>query len=122
MGYLIVNDALPYKVYSAEISQTGTSAPTEVNLFQNTIGIINYLYTSAGNYTINSANLFTIGKVFILFNLAAQSGSSEPAIITTRIIDDSNILLESFLFDAIVPKFSTDNNLINGSLEIRVYN
>ena len=120
MGYLINN--VPYRVYSAEITQNGVLPPIVTNLFQNTIGIINYLYTSAGNYTINSANLFTTGKVFILFNLAAQSGSSEPAIITTRIIDDSNILLESFLFDAIVPKFNTDDNLLNGTIEIRVYN
>ena len=54
-----------YKVYSALISQTGTSAPTVVALLENTIGTITFSYTGVGQYRINSSGLFTIGKTCI---------------------------------------------------------
>jgi hypothetical protein len=122
MGFLIKNNALPYKVYSALITQTGVTAPTAIVL-ENTLGTINFSYFGLGAYYIDSLNLFTTDKTAVLFNLSRDDNSgSEPTIILSRIISDSQIQLLSFEFNAAVPKFQGGDDCINGFLEIRVYN
>jgi hypothetical protein len=121
MGFLIKNNVLPYKVYSAEIIQTGTNPPTETNIFQNTLGLLNYNYNGLGNYEITSTNLFTINKTFILFNLAAISASVAP-IILTQYLSDSLISINAIHYVFSATRFLADDNLLNGSIEIRVYN
>jgi hypothetical protein len=123
MGQLILPDfTLPYKVYSAIITQTGATAPSAIVL-QNTLGTITFSYLGLGDYSINSLNLFTTNQTAVLFNLSRDDNSgSEPTIILSRIISDSQIQLLSFEFNAAVPKFQGGDDCINGFLEIRVYN
>lgn len=55
---------LPYKVYRALLSQSGTSAPTAVVLENTLGGAITFSYISPGLYNVNSAALFTPLKTF----------------------------------------------------------
>lgn len=117
-GNLIVtgeNNILPYKVYTALISQTGTDNPTVVVL-HNTIGNIVWSRNSAGNYQGYLAGEFLTNKTFLITsgdfsinptNQARQffSNSVNAVIITTQING-----------------FIADNLLENTPIEIRVYN
>ena len=70
-GNLIVtgtNDIRPYKVWSALLNQSGTSAPT-VNLeLENTLGPITFSYIMPGMYHILSSGLFINNKTIITGN------------------------------------------------------
>lgn len=55
---------LGYKVYSALISQSRTSAPIQTGLIQNTLGAILFAYNGVGDYNIISAGLFTSENKF----------------------------------------------------------
>ena len=123
MGYLIINNSLPYKVYSALLTQPGAAAPTET-ILENTLGSITYNYSSNGVYNILSSNLFTLNKTFILINLAKfDSPTSQPTVCMASYFDLSTINLYSYYYDFSLTRFFPGNDLIiNGSLEIRVYN
>ena len=58
------DNAHPYKVYTALLSQTGTSAPVPTVL-ENTLGEITWAYSNTGNYNINSNGLFKIGRAHV---------------------------------------------------------
>jgi len=52
-----------YRVYTARISQTGTDAPTEDYVYENTLGAVTWTYSSEGEYYLNSAsNVFDVDK------------------------------------------------------------
>jgi len=110
-----VDAKLPYKVYTALISQSGTSAPTLVVL-QNTLGdTITSLYNGVGNYTLQLAtlNLFIYTKTFILLN-SSYNSNAYLGIVRG---DDNELLVTS------VYSGSNSNNVISdASIEIRVYN
>lgn len=110
---------LPYKVYTALITQTGVSAPTAIEL-ENTIGEITWEYLTTGLYTANSAGLFTVDKTWTVFgsifdatvalNVPVTSGSngnSLPNIINVRVFGGD---------------YLGDGLLTQASIEIRVYN
>lgn len=111
----LVETIKPYKVYTALLSQSGTSAPTLVVL-ENTLGdTVTPLYNSVGNYTLqlSTLNLFTSTKTFILLN---SSYSSDAYLGVVRGSD--NELLVNSTFNG-----SNSNNVISdASIEIRVYN
>jgi hypothetical protein len=124
MGFLIKkNFELPYKVYSALLTQTGATDPTAIVL-ENTLGTITFDYFTAGYYNILSSNLFVLDKTFIFINLARfDSPTSQPTICMASYFDLSTINLYSYYYDfALTRFFPADDLIINGSLEIRVYN
>ena len=110
---------LPYKVYTALLTQSGETAPVAIVL-ENTIGEITWEYLTTGHYTANSAGLFTVDKTWTVFasvfdNTVALSipvtsgsnGNSLPNIINVRVDGGDDF----------------GNNLLNkASIEIRVYN
>ncbi|WP_281225943.1 hypothetical protein [Flavobacterium aquiphilum] len=105
----------PYKVYTALLTQTGTSAPTAIVL-ENTLGVtISWSYTSTGFYTFtSSANIFTTNKT-IIFTTKSLAGSFGMAF---------NANISSFTSGDIIVSNSSglmDNSLSNASIEIRVY-
>jgi hypothetical protein len=51
-------------VYLAMLTQSGTAAPTAVELV-NTLGTVNFDREDAGTYFVTSANLFTSGKTVV---------------------------------------------------------
>jgi hypothetical protein len=61
------NNIRPYKVYSALLSQTGTNAPTAIEL-ENTIGFIGFNYQTTGIYSIISNGDFISNKTAIFAN------------------------------------------------------
>lgn len=91
------------KNYIANLSQTGTSAPTAVE-FQNTIGAVTFARIDAGTYTLNCVGAFPEGKVHILaygwtddyseaISTVARNGDDE-IIIYTRGFDNPPVLLD----------------------------
>lgn len=61
----IIDLAIPYKVYTAIITQSGTSAPV-ATVLQNTFGeVLTWSYNTVGSYEVSSDGLFTDGKTVV---------------------------------------------------------
>lgn len=104
---------LPYDSYAVSLSQTGTNAPTETYIFENTIGAIVWTYNGVGIYIGTLASAFPIAKTFLLIN---QNKAGKK--ITLEQISASQVKIYT-LTDAGV----NENNVLNlTSIEIRVYN
>ena len=104
---------LPYDSYAVSLSQTGTNAPTETYIFENTIGAIVWTYNGVGIYIGTLASAFPIAKTFLLIN---QNKAGKK--ITLEQISASQVKIFT-LTDAGV----NENNVLNlTSIEIRVYN
>lgn len=105
---------LPYKVYSALISQSGTSDPT-VTILENTIGSISWTRAGIGQYDGTLSGAFTSLKTFGLITLG---DTSNPAMVFFNRTSDNVI--------RIVTRDNTysgvDALLLDASIEIRVYN
>lgn len=106
-----------YKVYTALISQSGTSAPT-VKVLQNTLGTIVWSYSDVGIYIGTLTGRFTIDKTW----LTIQQDS--PALEGQQL---EKIISDSFDGDTITILTYANGVLSNGRLadlgiEIRVYN
>jgi len=97
----------PYKVYTALLTQSGTSAPTAIEL-ENTIGAITFGYSSSGVYTVNSSALFTASKTWTNPTLKDNTN------LQLSMYRNTDSLL--YLVDA-----NGDNGLLETSIEIRVY-
>ena len=108
-----------YKVYTALLTQTGTDAPTAI-VMENTIGDVEWIYLSVGQYKLQLNNAFTINKTIIFPNV---SFNATVAFTDPRIIgfadegDDDYILVSSFNNSGLA-----DNIILNFPVEIRVYN
>jgi hypothetical protein len=103
----------PYKVYSALISQSGTSAPT-VTVLENTIGTIVWARSASGDYNGTLTGAFTASKTFAQLTLnyvgasvTGYSVRSNNNVVLVQTIDASNT--------------GVDSKLNSASLEIRVY-
>lgn len=96
-----------YKSYVALLTQTGTNAPTAIEL-ENTIGNIVWARTSAGTYTATLTGAFNSGKTFVRINPSSVGGAA----IALRGGDN-------FIS---VTTASTDSLLSLNPFEIRVYN
>ena len=126
-GYVLTSDASgnaywdqisPYKVYVALLSQTGTSAPTSVEL-ENTFGITaTFSYISPGYYELWMTGQLTSGKTFIINGSPDQSpiGGNFGIFITEY--NNNNIIRLSVVDDG---GTFYDGGLNNTSIEIRVY-
>jgi hypothetical protein len=108
-------DFRPYKVYSALISQSGTSAPTAVELENNLSGPIVWTRDSAGTYFGTLVGAFTASSTMVLLTLNYAGTSvtgyavrSSADVIMLQTINAANT--------------SVDGKLVSASLEIRVYN
>lgn len=111
-----------YKIYRALIEQTGAGAPVEIQILENTLGFISYNYTGVGLYTIVSAGLFTLNKTSILFNLSVSCAGGASSIVETIYQSTLLINLNAYEFDQLIPKFLSGDNILRGTIEIRVYN
>jgi hypothetical protein len=58
------SDKIPYRVYTAILTQTGTDAPV-ANVLENTVGNINWIYDGTGIYKLNFGTNLPSDKVFI---------------------------------------------------------
>jgi len=113
----IVYTTRPYKVYSALISQSGTSNPTAI-VFENTFGIsFNWTRVSDGNYQIQdfTNNPFTDNKTFGICTISGGANN--------KILNFSQAFSAVVALSVLNP--STGANIdLNGNvqIEIRVYN
>lgn len=110
---------LPYKVYTALLTQVNEDAPTAIEL-QNTIGNVSFNYDGIGQYNIILENA-PYNKIFMLqgYNYSTPAVIGDFAFFI-RPEDDNSIV--------IITKLSSNGNYannilpINFPIEIRVYN
>jgi hypothetical protein len=107
----------PFKKYVALLNQSGTSAPTAIILENTFSEIPTFSRTSTGVYKLELIDAFTLDKTFIVTGSADVSGGSgDFATVIARRFDEDTITL--YTYDNFT---SSDNMLVNTSIEIRVY-
>ena len=117
-GNLIAEDVstLPYKVYSALLTQTSNNNPV-VTILQNTLGVEPTWYRiDAGTYYAESYGTWKTNKTTLTVGPLAYG--SEGAFAKTKI--DSEDQLYVVTYDR--TDHTTDDALANTFIEIRVYN
>lgn len=103
----------PYKVYTALLTQSGTSAPT-ATVLENTIGSIVWSRTSTGYYKATLTGAFTVNKTAVIV------GSEDPSYTYgSRRITADEVLLRTY---NISTASFADDILYETTFEIRVYN
>ena len=109
--------SLPYKKYVALLNQSGTADPTAIILENTFSEIPTFSRTSTGVYKLELIDSFTLDKTFIVSGSADVSGGSgDFATLIARRFDEDTITL--YTYDNFT---SSDNMLVNTSIEIRVY-
>lgn len=104
--------SLGYKVYTALLDQSSTSAPTAIVLM-NTLGATpTFSYDSTGNYSITATGIFTLNKTTCI--LSQYSG----ALISCDILSANSI---SITTEALVSGLAQNGILYKTMIEIRVY-
>jgi len=113
-GSVTTGSTRPYKVYTALLTQTGTSAPTAIVL-ENTLGVTPTLgYNNVGQYSISATGAFTIDKTWIIFN--SVNANAQTISNNLKQLDGVSILTRSMSGTSI-------NDVLNSTeIEIRVYN
>ncbi len=114
--------ALPYKVYTALLTQSGEDAPTAIEL-ENTLGAtISYARDGSGSYNcFASSEIFTDKTVVIMPNSVSSSVYPRGLItVYTNLFENLNIFYFS-TYD-IVSETDSDDILLRTPIEIRVYN
>jgi len=106
---------LLYKVYTALLNQSGTDAPVEVRVHENTIGSIVWSRASTGNYIATFNDFQTIDGQTIIVSVLCNNVSS----IYRGGGWDTNagFLLTQSVFGA----GGEDDLLVGANVEIRVY-
>jgi hypothetical protein len=102
--------ALPYKVYTVILNQTGTNAPV-ATVLENSIGDIVWGYVSAGVYSATLNGAFTLQKTTVQLEQGENQNNY------TR--GAQNFTINSIVVRSFIPQ---DGLITNAFLEIRVYN
>lgn len=119
--------AVPYSVYTALLTQTGTNAPV-ATVLQNTIGNIVWTYASVGSYNATLTNAFPSGKLYLYVSSDAsynigpqlyQSLTRDLIRVTDSIINLSQT--ELVFTSGVFTSAGSVNGFTNISIEIRVY-
>lgn len=109
-------NARPYKVYTALMNQTGTSAPT-VTIMENTLGgTITWSYSSAGYYIGTLTGAFTANKTTVSTTLGAQVGTVPVKVSSLRASVNT---VEVY---TVSNGSAADGMLSSAFFEVRVYN
>ena len=104
----VVATGLGYTVYTALVTQSGLTAPTDIVLKNDTGYTYTWSRTGGGTYTITaSGNAFTNGKTIVFYN---NGFSSWYKISWTR-TSDTGIDIDA----------GGDGRITNGAFEIRIY-
>jgi hypothetical protein len=110
----VIGERIAPKIYTALLSQSGTSDPTATILGTNEIGAIIWTRNSTGNYTGTLTGAFTNNKTWLICQKGDGTGSFVNALLsrnsdnalTLDVRDNANSVTDSFT---------------NLSIEIRVY-
>jgi hypothetical protein len=107
----------PYKKYVALLNQSGTADPTVIILENTFSEIPTFSRISTGVYKLELIDSFTLDKTFIVTGSAdVSAGTGDFATVIARRFDEDTITL--YTYDNFT---SSDNMLVNTSIEIRVY-
>jgi hypothetical protein len=99
------------------INQSSTNIPTAIVLENTFSEIPTFSRTSAGVYKLELIDSFTLDKTFIVTGSAdVSAGTGDFATVIARRFDEDTITL--YTYDNFT---SSDNMLVNTSIEIRVY-
>jgi len=99
---------LGYTVYTALLNQTGTAAPVATILQNTTGGTLTWTRQSAGNYTITASSALFIANKTIVFG---NQGNFLQKTLAWNRTSDTTVALD----------LGSDDRLINGAFEIRIY-
>ena len=116
INYLI-DYLIPYKVYSALISQSSTDAPTVIVL-QNTLGDITFEYYDVGKYLVISDGLFILNKTWMTITQNFDQGIPLDMIYTITGGSLNQLIIQSGNPSTETPQ---DGLLDYTPIEIRVY-
>ena len=107
-----------YKVYTALLTQSGTSAPT-ATVLENTLGgTVVWSYNSAGDYTATLSGAFTSNKTWLMCN----AGQTTDTYAGNFVIAELNLIdVNSVRVITSTGGSGADDELLNTSIEIRVY-
>ena len=86
-----------YKIWRGLVSQTGTSAPTAIELENTLGGSITFTYVSTGVYTIEGTGLFTTDKTFATPKWETLRQSTNYATVTVTLANTNQLSLNSYL-------------------------
>lgn len=116
------SEKIPYRVYTALLTQTGTNAPV-AKVLENTIGDITWSYLGIGGYgaTINDGK-FDPDKFVCIMGNPTWDGSQGFQFLTG--VDTTSVPPNLFVIGINEITTSTPFNgiLINTPIEIRIYN
>jgi hypothetical protein len=113
---IYLDNKVPYKVYTALLTQTGTSAPV-ATVLENTIGAISFIYDGVGLYRITESLSFDVNRTALFLGPVKggylRNALYGPGYWGVSTCDNSNL-----------PADGAPGNLIlsNTPIEIRVYN
>jgi hypothetical protein len=97
------------------ILEFNTGAPV-VTVLENTIGNIWWTYGSVGYYVANSIDLFTLNKTSVFLEPPSNLNSTGFFEMNIKTLNSVELTYAN------IPSGSSDNNLVNTTIEIRVYN
>lgn len=123
--YIQNKENMNYLVYTATLTQSGTSAPV-ATVFENTLlGTIAWSYNSAGSYDGTLSGAFTAGKTYFPVlpfgtSIFAVSGSSNFQQVTIEYVSTNVVRILTKQGTSGAPT-GTDGVLIGYPVEIRVY-
>lgn len=107
----------PYKVYTALLSQSGTSAPT-ATVLENTLGgTIVWSRSNTGQYIGTLTGAFTDQKTIIFVNRSNPAATAFDTNMAANVININTVGYTTFSNSAYV-----DGQTNSASIEIRVYN
>lgn len=124
MSYLIpkpfqVNN---YRSYQAIVSQTGTSAPSAVQMLNELGATMTWARTSAGLYTLTAGSaVLTANKTVIILSNPVTGLVSYTVVVTSTTVITLLSILASVIA-TVLTAVATDALLTNLLVEVRVYN
>jgi len=110
---------LPYKIYTALLTQVDDDAPTAIVL-ENTLGFVPvYSRDTVGRYFLTYVGGFIVGKTFSLINgVVIESDATSVSTLGYETVPSANrLLIESFNGFGNL----NDNVMVNTPIEIRIY-
>jgi hypothetical protein len=116
--------ARPYKVYTALVTQSGTSAPTDTVLENTTGGTITWARTAQGTYTISiSGTTFTANKTALFYtNGSGMLTANQVIVPVVTYTSTSVITVETRAEDALAgTSGDQDGKMTATVVEIRIY-
>jgi hypothetical protein len=116
----VKNVELPYKVYSALITQIGTDAPT-ATVLQNTLGVtMTWSRVAEGVYKVTaSSGIFLEAKTWTIIN---NINIASAGYFDINRGSDTEVVVASSIYDSGTPPYIPADGIISAlSLEIRVY-